>query len=401
MSMQRLPPPSAATWARSPHDSWRRSARTEQAASPPIQAAFSTDSACAQRKTRGLGKPEIARHRGAQGDPCRETHTIDDGETEPTRGHDVSVGREILEEGDLHAAHAGSRAIRGQGLAGGMRIAQAVRTKKHHAVAVATIEVGVLPHTVAVQAYNRLEPAGPVQIRPLVREAQMQLDDAPADRLDVDHAGVIAQMAANPLRAIALERRSGARLDDPVIEGGGFAGDASSVAAPHRFSLDDRPVGADVLAGEQRHPEILGAAPLAIILRVAQHAATRSHALEIDDGLAKNRIVWRRHLVGATLDALRARHSQLVIDEAVRRIEAPGIDVGGGNVNVRRALDMGEVLLAPRIAFVDRHKWSLVCPARGFREGQTGPRCRNRPTTGHSSHSIATCTGAFYSQGSH
>jgi len=96
----------------------------------------------------------------------------------------------VLVERDLHAGDARHGAHRIDQTSGRVAVARTMRAEQHHTVAVGTIGVGVLPRAGDVQPHHRLDPAGTIQIRPLIGEAQMRLDDAPADGFEIRHAGV-------------------------------------------------------------------------------------------------------------------------------------------------------------------------------------------------------------------
>ena len=60
----------------------------------------------------------------------------------------------------------------------GVPVLQAVGAEQHDAVAVPPVVVGVVPDPFGVEPDQRLGPAGAVEVRPLVGEAQVDLDDA-------------------------------------------------------------------------------------------------------------------------------------------------------------------------------------------------------------------------------
>src|SRR6185436_11179807 len=113
-----------------------------------------------------------------------------------------------------------------------MAIARAMRPEQHDAVAVAAIIVRIVPEAVLVEPHQRLDPALAVEVRPLVGEAQMRLDDAPADGLEIDHACVTGEVFLDPRSAVLLDRAVVLRVHGPVIEGAFHARLARGVAPP-------------------------------------------------------------------------------------------------------------------------------------------------------------------------
>ena len=134
-----------------------------------------------------------ARGPAARGEAAVEVPAVDDGEPEAARRHRVGLGGLVLVERDLHARYAGPRADlvdRRRGMA----VVRPVRAEQHDAVAVAPVVVVEAPAPVAVQLDDGLDPARAVEVDPLVGEAQVALDDAAADRLEVQRARVSAEV---------------------------------------------------------------------------------------------------------------------------------------------------------------------------------------------------------------
>src|SRR5262245_57082491 len=97
--------------------------------------------------------------------------------------------RLVLVEGDLHARYPRHGRDLLHQRRWGMAITTAPWSAQHEAIAVAAIGIGVPPHAVAIERHEGLDPAGSVEIRPLVGEPQMCLDDGAADGLQVENAG--------------------------------------------------------------------------------------------------------------------------------------------------------------------------------------------------------------------
>jgi hypothetical protein len=63
------------------------------------------------------------------------------------------------------------------------------------------------------------QPAGAIQVDPLIGHAQMAFDDPPTDRLDIDDAGEAAEVPPAPFAEIRFQRGHGLGMHDPVVEG--------------------------------------------------------------------------------------------------------------------------------------------------------------------------------------
>src|ERR1700678_2419124 len=183
----------------------------------------------------------------------------------------------------------------------------------------------------------------------------MPLDNASVDGLEVEHAGVARQIAANPSAAILFEFGPRSSFDDPVIEGSGAGAQSRRVAPPLRLSTDDREIATDMLSGQQAHPQMAGGTVPPIVALILERAASDSHGPQVVDWLAEYRIVARLNAVRCALDALRFRHEQFIADPAMARIPPIGIRVVGGNEHARRTVDMLEILPAPGVLLVNRH----------------------------------------------
>src|SRR5260370_16470260 len=95
-----------------------------------------------------------------------------------------------------------------------------MRHGQHDAVAGAAMRIVKAPFAVPVEADQRLHPGiAAIEVGPLVGKAQMHFDDACADRLEVDHAGVSGEMLAAPRIAPLFDGWMGAGLDFQSIEG--------------------------------------------------------------------------------------------------------------------------------------------------------------------------------------
>src|SRR5262245_40797984 len=129
-----------------------------------------------------------------------------------------------------------------------MAIAQTVRPEQHHAVSVSPILIGEVPSPLLVEAHERIDPAGPVEVRPLIGHAQMHLDHATADGLGVEDAGVALEMRPDPRATIRFDAGVVRGVHGPMIEGAFPARLSGRVAPPARLAVDNRTVRTDLAA---------------------------------------------------------------------------------------------------------------------------------------------------------
>ncbi len=71
----------------------------------------------------------------------------------------------------------------------------------------AVVAVSELPFGACVQTQQRVDPAFALQVGPLIRHAQVVLDDRVTDGFQIDHAGVVRQMGRDPSAKRRFERR--------------------------------------------------------------------------------------------------------------------------------------------------------------------------------------------------
>ncbi len=133
-----------------------------------------------------------------------------------------------------------------------------MRHEQDHAVARPAFAILVTPLAPGIEFHQRLHPSRPVEIGPLVGEAEMHLDDASADRLEIHHAGVAGEMMPAPVACPAFDGGLGPGTNLPVVEGTVAAGNAGSMAPPRGRTVDQGHVAADVIALKQRHPHVAG-----------------------------------------------------------------------------------------------------------------------------------------------
>src|ERR1017187_7076099 len=119
-----------------------------------------------------------------------------------------------------------------------MPIMPALRPEQHDAVALTPVVGGEVPSAGGEKPPRRRPPAWSVKVRPLIAEAQMHFDHAPADGLDIQHAGVAAQVTRDPFAAIAFDLELAIRMHGPVIERALARRMAGDVAPPARLAGD-------------------------------------------------------------------------------------------------------------------------------------------------------------------
>src|SRR4029453_17282626 len=141
----------------------------------------------------------------------------------------------------------------------------------------------------------------------------------------------------------------------PVVESASTASNAGRMAPPLRLAIDQCHVTADMVAFQQRRPEMTWLVGGGIVVRREERAAAHAHALEVVDGLGKNRLILRRGTMRRCCHSLTERYGKLVVDPAMRGIPHPAIAVLSGNENVRRARHSLKILNAPRIDLANRH----------------------------------------------
>src|ERR1700730_15880432 len=155
----------------------------------------------------------------ARGERLAEIETVDDGEAETAGRHGVLFRRAVLVESDLHAGDAGRALDRVNQRQRRMPVAAAVRSEQHDAVTLAAVVVVKIPLAVFIKPDQRIDPAGAIEIGPLVGAAQMRLDDRAADGFEIEHAGVTGEIFLRPGAAAGLDIGVGLGMHGPVIEG--------------------------------------------------------------------------------------------------------------------------------------------------------------------------------------
>src|SRR5262249_43924886 len=168
---------------------------------------------CARRGP-GLGRAVERRRRAehhreplAHEQTHPEVPAVDDREPEPTWRHGVRLERSILVEGDLDARHLRNppELVHPLGID---PVPHPVRPEEDDAVTGTPRLVAEAPATPRIQPDQALEPSTPVEIDPLVREAEVTLDDRAADRLQVHQPRVAAELARQPAATVRLDRRA-------------------------------------------------------------------------------------------------------------------------------------------------------------------------------------------------
>ncbi len=281
---------------------------------------------------------------------------VDDRDTEAARRHGVPLGRQIFMKGDLQARdawHCGDLLLQRRRW---MSVAPPMGRKQHHAVTGSRFAIVERPFASGIKTDQRFDPGiAAIEIGPLVGETQVALDDAGADRLQVHHSGVAAQVRAAPGAGPVFDRRLRPGADLPVVESALDRSGAARVPAPFRLAVNYHQVTADMVAVEQGRPEMTRSICGAIIRLREQPPAAHAHALQIVDRLGENRIMRRVDAVRRGVQALALGHGKLVVNPAVSRIPQPGVAVLSRYEDVGGAGNAGEILHAPRIDFANRH----------------------------------------------
>src|SRR5436190_16318681 len=141
-----------------------------------------------------------------------------------------------------------------------MPIAPAMAAEEHDGIAVATSSfLGKVPVLLGIEPDQCFDPALAIEIGPLIGEAQMRIDDAATDRLDIEHAGIAAQMLAGPGADIVFEPGTRMGMNDPIVEHPvGSERLAGRMPPPAHFALDDGTVSRDMFARQHLGPEMAG-----------------------------------------------------------------------------------------------------------------------------------------------
>src|SRR5262249_14979163 len=144
---------------------------------------------------------------------------VDDGETKAAGRHGVVLGFLVLVKRDLHARNAGYLPHLCGERFRRVAIARAMRPEQPHALSLAPVLVGEVPSPLLAETHERIDPAGAIEVRPLIAHAQMHLDHAAADGLGVEDAGIALEMPTDPRAAIILDAGIVRGVHGPIVEG--------------------------------------------------------------------------------------------------------------------------------------------------------------------------------------
>src|SRR5687767_11417728 len=106
------------------------------------------------------------------------------------------------------------------------------------------------------------------------------------------------------------------------------------MSPPNGLAVDHGRVGADMLAGEKRHPHMPRLYRGPELFGRFNGFTTASHAAQIVDGLAENGESRRHDIMRGIVQALRFTYEKLVVDPAVLGNQLVGEFVVGGDNNV-------------------------------------------------------------------
>src|SRR3984893_7599595 len=126
-----------------------------------------------------------------------------------------------------------------------MPVAASIRSEQHDAVTLAAVVVVEIPVAILIESDQRIDPAGTVQIGPLVGEAQMRLDDGAADGFEVEHAGRLGEVFLRPGGTPGLDVAVRLGMHSPVVERALARRLAGGMTPPARLAIDYRHVRRD------------------------------------------------------------------------------------------------------------------------------------------------------------
>src|SRR5262245_1466109 len=152
----------------------------------------------AQLLERSLRRLEMGTQPVTRGIAGGAVPAIHDGHPKAAGWHGVSPRRQLFMECNLYAGHARGRCNGTLHVARRMVIAEAVRYEQDNAVSGARSRIVEAPLTSAIEPDDRLHPARPIKIGPLIGEAQMHFDDSAADCLQVEQPRITLEMPTAP-----------------------------------------------------------------------------------------------------------------------------------------------------------------------------------------------------------
>ena len=237
----------------------------------------------------------------------------------------MPAGRQVFVKRDLQARHAGQICDFALQVCRRMAVARAVWGEEHDAVAGTSRRIIELPLAFGVEANEGLDPAWTVEIGPLIGEAQMRLDDAAANGLEVQHAGVALEMLPAPCTAPFLDSGLGFARTSQQSNVPPPLATPAGVAPPLWLAVDQGDIAADVLAFEQGRPHMTGLVGGGVVVgrergdgcrrpypsgcrsawRTPGNSAERRHAVQHRDPGS-----WRRQVCRKSSDARDSRASR-------------------------------------------------------------------------------------------
>src|SRR5690349_2645655 len=87
----------------------------------------------------------------------------------------------------------------------GFFIARSMFAEEHYTITRSTIFIAVTPAAVCVEIDDRVDPAGTIQVGPLIGEAQVRLDNLGADGLEIHAARITSEVPAQPITTVTLD----------------------------------------------------------------------------------------------------------------------------------------------------------------------------------------------------
>ncbi len=281
------------------------------------------------------------------------------------------LGWSILVEGDLDTRYAGIRSQFFQKCRGRVMVLDAVRAEQDDAESIASLGFGECPPLVGVELYQGVDPALPVEVRPLIGKAQVDFDYPRPNGLEIDHSGVTFQVIADPISTIRLDPGPRRGQHRPVIELTAVQRRPDRVPPPGCLTVHHREIGTNVFALEQWHPHVAGPLHVPVLPLGSDDAAARTHASHVVDGLAEHGKRWRCQPVRCARQILTLCNGEFVVDPLVLWVPLPGIPVLGWNSDRIRALRILEILHSPWIGFAN---WHVSPPSESERDPSVAVR---------------------------
>src|SRR5271167_4739022 len=130
---------------------------------------------------------------------------------------------------------------------------------------------------VGIELDHGVEPAGPVDVEPLLGHPQMAFDDAAADGLDIRNAGETLEASPRPIADIPLEHGIRRGMHGPIVEGAFGSRLPGRMTPPFGPAVEAYDVRRDMRPCEIGHPEMARLEPREIFGFGVDDSAPGSH----------------------------------------------------------------------------------------------------------------------------